>query len=406
MSPLKRNEQGKSIQTRVVVLGVPVDCMNMADTLDQLESFIDTGRSTGKWHQVATINVDFITNAIHDPEQMSLLQQVDLAMPDGMPVVWGGRLLGAEMEERVAGVDMVLDLAERAAQKGYSLYLLGASPGVAARTAQILQDRFTGLKIAGVSSPEIKSVGDTPQIVLEEIKNAQPDILFVAFGNPKQEKWIKHFGDHLKVPVIVGVGGSFDLISGNKKRAPEWMQRSGLEWIFRLAQEPGRLWRRYGRNMTAFTWRFLRQWIMLESLRISSRSFSGTTRSENRTTEEIGGLNLPDKVQIIASDEQDVFLDFSQVGVIDSLELGTLVTWSCLIRERGGQLYFVNVPAKLQQLFAFLRLDTFFCFYHGSMPTVPRQSQHDADALVIPERISTISIAQYDITETQGGVEG
>jgi N-acetylglucosaminyldiphosphoundecaprenol N-acetyl-beta-D-mannosaminyltransferase len=123
----------------IVISGIPIDDLNVEETLDRLEEFVEIGRATGKNHQIATVNADFIVKAMSDPELRFLLQESDLLMPDGMPLVWGSRLLGLPMEERVAGSDIVPMLAERAAQKGYSLYLLGAAPGIAQQAADILQ---------------------------------------------------------------------------------------------------------------------------------------------------------------------------------------------------------------------------------------------------------------------------
>src|SRR4029079_1276879 len=154
----------------LIILGVPVDDLNMSEALERLEEFIKIGHATGKSHQVATVNADFVVNSLHDPELRRILQESDMATADGMPLVMGARLLGVPLADRVTGADLVPALAERAAQKGYSIFLLGARPGVAARAGQILQSRYPGLKIVGIISPPNTSVLEMDQSILDEVK--------------------------------------------------------------------------------------------------------------------------------------------------------------------------------------------------------------------------------------------
>src|SRR6185503_12601611 len=216
----------------LIILGVPVDDLNMVEALERLEEFIRVGRATGKSHQIATVNADFVVNSLHDPELRRILQESDMATADGMPLVMGARMLGVPLTGRVTGADMVPALAERAAERGYSIFLLGARDGVAARAAQILKSRYAGLKIVGVLSPPNTSLLEMDRTILDEVKAAKPDILLVAFGNPKQEKWISMYANELSVPISIGIGGTLDMIAGITKRAPLWMQRWGLEWLY------------------------------------------------------------------------------------------------------------------------------------------------------------------------------
>jgi N-acetylglucosaminyldiphosphoundecaprenol N-acetyl-beta-D-mannosaminyltransferase len=344
----------------------------MTETLDQLEDFIRAGRENGNGHQVATVNVDFLVNAYHDPEQLYMLQNVSLAMPDGMPIVWGARGLGAPMVERVAGVDVVLRLAERSAQIGYSIYLLGAAPGVAARAAEILQDKYPGLKIAGVKSPMIRSIEETDPGIIEEIRLARPDILLVAFGNPKQEKWIARYGEQLQVPVMIGVGGTLDFISGTKKRAPEWMQRSGLEWVHRLLQEPGRLWRRYSRDMFVFGRLFAIQWWRMRPTNRETASLPSEKPfhfGDNTVISAPGCLSVENiqafsrlvEETLVATPE--VIIDLSHVTRLDASAVGALVGLTRQAREQGGGLALVNVPLSIRKTLEFLQLHKFFQIY-------------------------------------------
>jgi N-acetylglucosaminyldiphosphoundecaprenol N-acetyl-beta-D-mannosaminyltransferase len=197
-------------------------------------------------YQVCTVNVDFLMNASSDPEVGRVLSSSDLNVADGAPVIWLGRLLGHRLPERVAGADLVPRLAEEGAKLGNSFFLLGGEHGVAARAAERLQARFPGLKIVGTFEPprarleEMDSAG-----IVERVNGSGADVLLVAFGHPKQERWIELNRHRLKVSVAVGVGCCFDLIAGRQRRAPGWMHPLGLEWAFRLLQEPHRLLRRY-----------------------------------------------------------------------------------------------------------------------------------------------------------------
>jgi N-acetylglucosaminyldiphosphoundecaprenol N-acetyl-beta-D-mannosaminyltransferase len=197
--------------------------------------------SDGRPHIVTTVNPEFIVTAQKDTAFAQILNEADLNLPDGQGLLWAARLLGASLRERVTGVDTVVKLAGLSAQKGYSIYLLGAAEGVAEATAQILSAHFPTLRVAGTyaGSPALEENHE----IVQRILAANPQLLFVAYGAPRQEKWIARNLSRLRVPVAMGVGGAFDFISGERRRAPRWMQRLGLEWLHRLTLEPWR-WRR------------------------------------------------------------------------------------------------------------------------------------------------------------------
>lgn len=353
----------------LIILNVPIDDLNMEEALARLESFIEIGRATGKTHQIATVNADFAVKALRDPELRYLLQEVDMATADGMPLVWGARLLGVPLEDRVTGADMVPALAERAAQKGYSIYFLGAAPGVAARASEILQERYPGLKIAGVCSPPYGSILEMDRSILAHIKAAKPDILLVAFGNPKQEKWIGMYGRELGVPVMIGIGGTLDFIAGETKRAPEWMQRTGLEWSYRLLQEPRRLWRRYVVDLTAFGSFFVRQWWVMRQgpppaplLPTVGSVIVGDTAviavKERLTLEN--QTDFLEKGQELLAETPYLVVNLAQTTFVDSSGMGALVGLAKQARDAGGKLWLAAVPETVQQTLALMRLDRFF----------------------------------------------
>ncbi|MFQ5811569.1 MAG: WecB/TagA/CpsF family glycosyltransferase [Anaerolineae bacterium] len=233
------------------ILGVRTDNVNYGEALSLVEGFVVSGTS----HQVVTVNPEFIVAAQSDDDFRSVLNASSLALPDGVGLLWAARFLGRPLQERVTGTDTVQRVAALAAQKGYSLFLLGAAPGVAVATAARLCQTYPGLRIAGThaGSPSLEEEDE----IVRLIQKAKPDILFVAYGAPQQDKWITRNLERLGVPVAMGVGGAFDFISGQAKRAPRWLQRLGLEWLHRLACEPWR-WRRM-LALPRFVWLVIRE---------------------------------------------------------------------------------------------------------------------------------------------------
>jgi len=232
-------EERKSVKPHqsVVFLGVRVDNVNCDQALSIIEDFIKSGNP----RQVVTVNPEFIVAAQSDNDFRDILNASSLALPDGVGLLWAARFLGHPLRERVTGTDTVQRVAALVAQQGYSLFLLGAAPGVAAATAARLCQTYPGLRIAGThaGSPALEEEDE----IVKMIQKAEPDILFVAYGAPAQDMWIARNLERLGVPVAMGVGGAFDFISGRAKRAPRWLQRLGLEWLHRLWHEPWR-WRR------------------------------------------------------------------------------------------------------------------------------------------------------------------
>ncbi|MGQ9730374.1 MAG: WecB/TagA/CpsF family glycosyltransferase [Candidatus Zipacnadales bacterium] len=208
-------------------------------SMDEVRSVVREYIRQGSPHLIVTSDATGVVRAQEDSELRRIMEQADLVTADGQGVVLAARLLNVPIRERVSGVDMVQHLCEVAAEEGRSVFLLGGVEGVAEEAAHVLCSRVPGLVVAGTHhgyfAPE-----EEPEIIAR-IREAQPAVLFVAFGIPKQEKWIHAHMEELGVPVCIGVGGSFDVISGRLRRAPLWMQRWGLEWLFRVCQEPRRL---------------------------------------------------------------------------------------------------------------------------------------------------------------------
>ena len=227
---------------KVEILGVKIDNLSLQEVLEQINNFVQSKNK----HFVVTPNPEFLVAAQKDKNFKAILNYADMAVADGVGLNFGAKLLGQRLQ-RLTGVDLVGYLCELAEQKKYSVFLLGGQNQVAAKCAQVLRENFPQLPIAGAEGGgEVIDNGKntTDRQLIEKINQARPRILLVAFGQGQQEKWIFHNLDALaSVRVAIGVGGAFDFIAGEIKRAPVWLQKIGLEWLYRLIQEPKR-WRR------------------------------------------------------------------------------------------------------------------------------------------------------------------
>lgn len=221
---------------RITVLGIPVDPVDMDQAVNILEERIRQ-QSPGI---ICTANAEMVMLAQNDAELRHILCSADLVLADGFGVVWAARRLAAGVPERVAGFDLTQNLLKSAARSGYRIFWLGAAPGIAAAAAQKAADTFPGLITVGILDGYF---GNNDAEVITAIQNAKPDILLCALGVPRQEKWLWASRDKLQVPVMIGVGGTFDVMAGKMQRAPLWMQNAGLEWLYRLMIQPQRIFR-------------------------------------------------------------------------------------------------------------------------------------------------------------------
>jgi N-acetylglucosaminyldiphosphoundecaprenol N-acetyl-beta-D-mannosaminyltransferase len=240
----REDEGGRVNARRRVRLGaLHVDGVTFAQALDAIAGMVDK-REGGI---VFTPNVDHVVMAEEDPRFRDAYAAADLSLADGMPVLWASRLLGEPLPEKVSGSDLVLPLMERADRGGWRIYILGGAPGVGARAAERIVQRFPGVSIAGTVSPLI-DMNQPPSAraeLIESIRASKPDLVLVALGAPKQELFIAEAAGALRPAVLLGVGAAIDFIAGTARRAPPWVSAAGLEWLYRLAREPRRLWRRY-----------------------------------------------------------------------------------------------------------------------------------------------------------------
>jgi N-acetylglucosaminyldiphosphoundecaprenol N-acetyl-beta-D-mannosaminyltransferase len=216
-------------------------------TTPEVVEAVFSALARGEGGRVATVNVEFLQRAAEDPALAALYQGSEIRVADGMPVLWLARIAGAPLPERVAGSDLVWRFAERAAREGRSLFLLGGDAGVAERAAEILRERVPGTRIAGLAAPRISSPPSAAELAAlqSQLCAAAPDLIYCAFGTPKQEQIAAALAKALPRSWWLGCGVSLSFIAGRVPRAPGWLQRLGLEWLHRTAQEPGRLAGRY-----------------------------------------------------------------------------------------------------------------------------------------------------------------
>lgn len=349
----------------VAVMGLPLANVTADEAVEQIEGLILSGGT----HQVATANLDFWLNSLNDVHLHRIIAGCSLVLPDGMPLVWISRLLGNALKERVSGVDLVPQLAELSARKGYGIYLLGGRPGVGERASKKLQEMHPGVNIVGHHAPALADLehmdhGDT----LERIREAKPDILLVAFGNPKQEKWIRMHARNAGVPVSIGIGGSMDMLIGDVKRAPMWMQRSGLEWLGRCLQEPTRLIPRYLRNFAGLTTK-LPLALLACLLQRQHRGTSSVSRSSDAGMVHLhiqGGLEasiagtLDRAATNCIAEGQLLVIHLGGLEYASADGLGALLDARQRLLANGLSLTLAGVPARMKLIFSAWCLEPLF----------------------------------------------
>ncbi|CAE6845027.1 N-acetylglucosaminyldiphosphoundecaprenol N-acetyl-beta-D-mannosaminyltransferase [Paraburkholderia nemoris] len=228
-----------------------IDALTAAATVALIESRIDANTFT----QHSVVNVAKIVNMHRDVRLADAVNACDIVNVDGMGVVWGARVLGYDIPERVTGVDLFGALLEMAAGRGFPVYLLGAREHVVAKVADMAANRYPGLRIAGFHHGYF---WDDELAMVDKIRTSGAKLLFVAITSPHKEIFIDRWRDQLGVSFVMGVGGTFDVVAGHVRRAPRWMQQAGLEWLFRVIQEPRRMWRRYLTTNAYFAYMMMR----------------------------------------------------------------------------------------------------------------------------------------------------
>ncbi len=340
----------------VVLLGVPFHDVTTEETLAWID-YLVAARSPAYF---ATANLDFAAQACGDVELQRILVEARLVLCDGMPLVWASRFEGAPLRERVAGSDLVPTLAEHAEQRGYRIFLLGGDPVALETAAKRLAETPPRLPEVGFYSPPYRPLHDFDNdAVRERITAHRPDILLVAFGCPKQEKWIYANYRTLGAPVSMGVGATVDFLAGKVSRAPTWMRQTGLEWIYRLSQEPGRLWKRYSHDVGFLFRQLLRQ---RGRLRTTTKSTSGDEPAEATDvtptlvwTGELVAARL--ETFPSAPSAGDVRLDLAGITAVDSSGLGLLLRVAREIWARRSKLVLVRPSPAVVRILELTRME-------------------------------------------------
>ena len=372
------------------LLGLSVSNLTLPETVSEIQMLIENYQKDLRPHYIATLNVDFIVNihtinssSIRFPELLKVLQHSSLVTLDGMPLVWLSRLLGSPFKERVTGIDLLPKIAESLHRKNQSLFLLGGDEKTLKLCSIYLQADYPGLRMAGTSHPLIPIEGENletaeerDKLIVEHINRAAPDVLLLNLGNPKQEIWFERIRNKLHVPVTIGVGGAFNLLVGRVVRAPVWMQNLGLEWVFRLFQEPHRLFSRYIKDLIKFplialplvayqTWKrviynlFYRPRKGLIKIRAPFLFISKQkTIAVVQLPVRVGDLAAAEILQTLANlfSQDIVVLDFKKVKHIDLEGIALFLEINNTAEREKKQLHFLNLTPDIKLLFRLHRL--------------------------------------------------
>lgn len=301
-----------------LLLGIPINGESFEATLKAFENIISNNKANKKSSYIATANIDFVVNTLHasyrrikNPSLYRTLLESEWVTADGMPIVWTLRLLGYPIKERVTGADLFLPLLQLAEKNSWRIYFLGGKESEATSAIQKVKNEFPNLKIVGSSYPMIHAQDKPESIdkdILNDLERTKPDLLFLSFGNPKQEIWYNRNHNKIKTPFVMGIGGTLNFYQGRIKRAPHWMQKVGLEWLYRLKEEPQRLIKRYAIDAVLFS-------IMISPLIIFHNLyyiFSGLLNIINR-------INRKDSFIIINGSNKIQLNELSTDGKVEKL---------------------------------------------------------------------------------------
>lgn len=392
--PLHANKENRisHYTNRVTSLGIPVDNLTLDEAVNDIFTMIENYQRNGKPHLVATLNVQFLVNSLgyrinqpRHPELMQILREADMVTADGFPIVLLSKLSGYPLKQRVTGADLTPRLCEIAAIRGKSVYLMGGLPGSADSAATTLKRDYPNLHIAGTDCPMVSIDGkklaswdEDDAEVVEKINRSGADILFVGLGNPKQELWFSRNKHRLQVAVCVGVGGTFEFITGQVKRAPQWIQSCNVEWLYRITQDPKRLLSRYVIGMVKLG--VLATPLMLDRLRyvllINNKhtSHAPSVDIQWRTLwasrdDVLLTLRLPktvtrhymegviEQVNTSHNAAKHVFLiDFSRVEELDTASYEAICTLSRMFNSGVFNGLLVGLNNKLRQRLGFARV--------------------------------------------------
>ena len=357
----------------------------MSETLEWIAQRIQQRRPAF----LITANLDFAEQASRDVELHRILIEADLVVCDGTPLLWASRLIGQPLRERVAGSDLVPKLAERSAREGWKIFLLGGEPQSLAMAEKNLISQYPGIIISGSYSPPFSPLHEMDHAeISRRIKNSAPDILLVAFGCPKQEKWISKHYKELGVPCSIGVGATIDFLAGKVRRAPDFIGRLGLEWVFRLCQEPRLLTRRYLNDMGFLISQLLREKnrLPLPASSLGSKSRESVPNSQPEIIVWEGSLiagNLDDLSE--PSFSKQFIIDLSSVTIVDSAGLGHILRILRRAWEQGLAACYVIPSSKILSVLQMTRLDRVIPFRPSVKMAIEFLQGEDVDFL--PEAV-------------------
>lgn len=366
-----------------VLLGLPFHDLTLTETLDYCGKAMQDGQS----RFLVTANVDFTTQAYDDPDLRKIVFFADRVVCDGMPLVWLSRVLGYPLRERVAGSDLVPKLLEICGTRGHAVYFFGSDLATLEEAKGIVEARYAGLKVVGVDSPPMGAVIEWDNEALcARMRASGAQLLLVCLGCPKQERWIWAHHRETGIPLSIGVGASLDFITGKQKRAPRWMQKTGLEWFWRMSGSPSRLVTRYGKDLVFLVKAALQQagaqrrrkdlgGTIHAHQAMAPRQDAPHTRIEWRGELEKSGLaGAPVPAQVTSP----VLLDASGVTFIDSAGLGRLALLVRLCRTAGQVLVAVRPAAAFRTAVTSVRMDSLFPMLDSEAEALAWVAAHQA----------------------------
>ncbi|MCJ8331975.1 MAG: WecB/TagA/CpsF family glycosyltransferase [Lentisphaeria bacterium] len=361
-----QNNPNKPLKVPLIIFGIPFHNVSFETTLSWIKQTCKRRKSC----LMATANLDFALMASHDPEMKHILLEADLCVADGMPIVWASGLLGPRLKERVTGSDLVPLIARMASKEGLRLFLLGGAEGVAEAAAKKLKKDNPKLEICGIISPaNIDFLNINNADILAQLNASKPDILLVALGAPKQEKWIRMNLKSWNIPLAIGVGASFDFLAGIQKRSPKFLGAIGLEWIWRLGTAPKRLAKRYSKDLLFL----VNHLLQLLTIRLSPKLRYVQNSKNKIVISEYNGVSLTlhsihDTTEaekemsrlIKLSSHKHMVIYPENDGWLNSAELGILLYLSNKCRYQKKHMILIIRSKRMDRLIHLQKLNTYF----------------------------------------------
>lgn len=375
------NQQNPSA---LVILGIPFRNVSFQETVEWARQRILSRKPC----YIATANMDFVMQAWRDPEMQQILLEADMVVADGIPIVWLSALLGPRLKTRVTGSDLVPMLARMARDNGFSIFLLGGAPGVPEKAAEVLVGRYPGLRIAGCYSPPKADILHLDHAeILSRLEAAKPDLLFVAFGAPKQEKWVNLHVRKWQIPFAIGVGGSLDFLAGVQIRAPRIIQGLALEWFWRMWSDPPRLFPRYCRNITFFL-KALRNLVVIRCKTDKAKPSIPADSALRRMSyvmvfEHLHNIRDAESfysAMLSKPPMHAVVLDMSGIHWLSSLEMGAILQLATALRKQQRPCILTGTGSRVRHLLVWSHLSDYLEVSNSTEETMEMVRELDTHA--------------------------